>query len=245
MEPGDLVGGHGVVQADGVGGVVGVVDGAEDGLVGGEVCEVCEADAVVLTDAVVVGGVLEGEWEQALLLEVGLVDAGEAAGYDGGASEEPGGEGGVLAAASLAVVVVADYDPADPGVPVVLGGLGEGAACLAGEDISSFAGLAGEGVGRAHEHVLAELGEVAAVLEPRPCGGYVVGGGLALRLHKDWQADVVAAVPGRARGAGARGGRWRGRWRSRLRRRPGAGRRSGTRRGRIRWRGPRGPDWAG
>ena len=100
-----------------------MVDGAEDGLVGGEVGEADEADAVVLADAVVVGGVLEGEGEEALLFEVGLVDAGEAAGYDGRASEEPGGEGGVLAAASLAVVVVADYDPADPGVPVVPGGL--------------------------------------------------------------------------------------------------------------------------
>ena len=58
------------------------------------------------------GGVLEGEGEEALLFEVGLVYAGEAAGYDGRASEEPGGQGGVLAAASLAVVVVADYDPA-------------------------------------------------------------------------------------------------------------------------------------
>ena len=90
MEPGDLVGGHGVVEADGVGGAVGVVDGAEDGLVGGEVGEADEADAVVLADAVVVGGVLEGEGEEALLFEVGLVDAGEAAGYDGSASEEPG-----------------------------------------------------------------------------------------------------------------------------------------------------------
>ena len=60
----------------------------------------------------------------------------------------------------------------------------------------TFAGLAGEGVGGAHEHVLAELGEVAAVLEPGPGGGYVVGGGLALRLDEDGQAVVVAAVPG-------------------------------------------------
>ena len=74
-----------------MGGVVGVVDGAEDGLVGGEVGEASEADAVVLADEVVVGGVLEGEGEEALLFEVGLVDAGEAAGYDGSASEEPGG----------------------------------------------------------------------------------------------------------------------------------------------------------
>lgn len=71
-------------------GAVGVVDGALDGLVGGEVCQVCEADAVVLLDEVVVGGVPEREGKEALLLEVGLVDAGEAAGYDGSASEEPG-----------------------------------------------------------------------------------------------------------------------------------------------------------
>ena len=59
------------------------------GLVGGEVGQAGQADAVVLADQVVVGGVLEGEGEEALLFEVGLVDAGEAAGYDGSASEEP------------------------------------------------------------------------------------------------------------------------------------------------------------
>ena len=45
---------------DDLGGVVGVVDGAQDGLVGCEVGEIGETDAVVLLDKVVVGGVLEG-----------------------------------------------------------------------------------------------------------------------------------------------------------------------------------------
>ena len=37
---------------------------------------------------------------------------------------------------------------------------------------------------------------MAAVFEPGPGGGYVVGGGLALRLGEDGQALVVATVPG-------------------------------------------------
>ena len=41
-----------------------------------------QAHPVVLADAVVVGWIGEGERQKALLLEVGLVDAGEAAGYD-------------------------------------------------------------------------------------------------------------------------------------------------------------------
>ena len=51
-----------------------------------------EADAVVLADAVVVVGIGEGEGQEALLLEVGLVDPGEAAGDDRGSAQQPWGE---------------------------------------------------------------------------------------------------------------------------------------------------------
>ena len=61
---------------------------------------------------VVGGGVGERERQHALLLEVRLVDAGEAAGEDHLAAAEPGLHGGVLARAALAVVLVADGAPA-------------------------------------------------------------------------------------------------------------------------------------
>ena len=172
MEPGDLVGGHGVVEVDGLFcGAVGVVDGALDGLVGGEVGEAGQADAVVLANEVVVGGVLEGEGEEALLFEVGLVDAGEAAGYDGSASEEPVVTGRRARgccprrscrrrsrpSAGLSPCSVRRYgEKARPVSPVMY--------------VLPLPCLAGEGVGGTHEHVLAELGEVAAVFEPGPGG---------------------------------------------------------------------------
>ena len=68
-----------------------------DGCVGGEVDEAVDGDAIPLTDRVVVGGVGEREGEHALLLEVGLVDAGERAGDHGAGAPEAGLHGGVLA----------------------------------------------------------------------------------------------------------------------------------------------------
>ena len=71
-----------------------------------------------------VAGVGERERQQPLLLEVGLVDAGEAAGEDHHAAAEPRLHRGVLARRALAVVAVADRHPADARLVVVLGDLG-------------------------------------------------------------------------------------------------------------------------
>ena len=60
-------------------------------------------------------------------------------------------------------------------------------------------GLAGEGVGRAHEHVVAELVEVAAVAQPRAGRRDVVGRGLALGLDQHRHVEEVLAVPRRPR----------------------------------------------
>src|SRR5690606_23081592 len=82
LEPADLLGVEAVVQPDPLLTAVGVV---EDGLhllarLDGE--DVHERDAVALADLLVVGGIREGEGKPALLLEVGLVDAGEGADDD-------------------------------------------------------------------------------------------------------------------------------------------------------------------
>ena len=83
-------------------------------------------DPVVLVDLVVGGRVGERERHHALLLEVGLVDAGEAAGDRHETEPEAGFHRGVLAAGALAHVLVADHDPRLAGLVVRLGDVGEG-----------------------------------------------------------------------------------------------------------------------
>ena len=138
---------------------------------------------VVLADLVVGGRVGEGERQQALLLQVRLVDAGEAAGEDHLGVAEPGLHGGVLAGAALAHVLVADGHPADAGLVEALGDLREGAG-LAVERVLPGAGLAGVGVDGAEVEVAGDVLEVAAVLEPRAGRRDVVGGALALGLQE-------------------------------------------------------------
>src|SRR5580658_11381482 len=72
-----------------------------------------QAETVVLANAIVVIRIAKGQREQPLLLQIGLVDAREAAGNDGRTAEQSRREGGMLAAAALAVVPVADDDPSD------------------------------------------------------------------------------------------------------------------------------------
>src|SRR5438876_292764 len=69
--------------------------------------------AVVLADPVVVRPVLKGQREQALLLQIGFVNARKAAGDHRRPAQQARRQGGVLAAAALAVIVVADGDPPD------------------------------------------------------------------------------------------------------------------------------------
>src|SRR5207244_708147 len=81
--------------------------------------------------------------------------------------------------AAFAVIVVADGNPLDPMGLVVPSNLADRLSLFAGEDVDPGTGLAIEGVGRAHEHVVAELIQVAAVTQPRTGGRDVVRRGLA------------------------------------------------------------------
>ena len=60
---------------------------------------------------VVVGGVGEGDGQEALLLEVSLVDAGKGLDEDGAGAQVARLERGVLTAGAFAVVVIAHHDP--------------------------------------------------------------------------------------------------------------------------------------
>ena len=90
-EPLDLGGAQGVVQTQRFGGPVGVVDGTGHGLAGRQFSQPGQADAVVLTNLVVVSGVAERQCQQALFLQIRFVDASEAAGYDRATAQQSRG----------------------------------------------------------------------------------------------------------------------------------------------------------
>lgn len=78
-----------------------------------EILEVEGRDAVLFANLVVVGGVDERERQDALLLEVRLVDADEVLREHHGDVSIAGFHGGIFAARTFAVVVVADDDGMD------------------------------------------------------------------------------------------------------------------------------------
>src|SRR5229473_223415 len=195
LEPPDLLVGEGVPALDGHGLAAGLVDDDVGRLARGELREPRDADAVGLLEEVVVGGLGEREGEDPLLLEVGLVDAREAPDDHYLAAEIARRHGGVLPARSLAVVLVADHEPALALGLELPGHLGEVLPRLPGERVEALARLAREGIDGAQEHVVADLVEMATDEEPGPGGRDVVGGRLPLRLHENGQLEETLAVP--------------------------------------------------
>ncbi len=53
----------------------------------GQLIQTCQAYSVILPDPVVVIGILDGKGQLSLLFQIGLVDTGEAAGDDSGATQ--------------------------------------------------------------------------------------------------------------------------------------------------------------
>lgn len=84
----------------------------------GEGGKTSDVNLVGSLELVVVLGVDEGKGKHTLLLQVGLVDTGEAADDDGKTTEEAGLKGSVLTRRTLTVVVVSDDDPLDAGLTV-------------------------------------------------------------------------------------------------------------------------------
>src|SRR3954467_9184210 len=114
FEPFDLFGAERLGAGEVDGGAVGVGDPPRDGLIRGQVRESEDADAVVLADLVVGPRVGEGQRQQALFLQVGLVDPGEGPGEDHHPTPEPRFHGGMLAGRALPIVLVADGAPPHP-----------------------------------------------------------------------------------------------------------------------------------
>src|SRR6266705_6030063 len=103
-----------------------MLDDALYGLTRRQVLESDEAYTVVLTEAVVVRRVTERERQQPLLLQVALVDAGEAAHDDRHTAQQPRRQSGMFTTAALAVVVIADDNPLQALGFIVSGDLRDG-----------------------------------------------------------------------------------------------------------------------
>lgn len=122
------------------------------------------------------------------------MDTGKGLDNDGAATKVTGLQGGMLAGRALAVVVVADGHPLDAVGLVVAGHIGNsapGAAALV-LDVVHLVVLV---VGGANEHVVGDVVQVAAVLQPGAGSRDVIGGALALDLDQDGQIGQILAVP--------------------------------------------------
>ena len=87
-EPFELRGAEGVVEPQRLGRAIGVLDAALDRLPRRHFLQSDETDAVIDADAVVIRPVLEGQRQEALLFQIGFVDACKTTGDDRGAAEE-------------------------------------------------------------------------------------------------------------------------------------------------------------
>src|SRR5882762_2669811 len=108
----------------------------------------------------------EGQGQDALLLQVGLVDAREAPDDDDLAAQIARRHRGVLTARALAVVLVTDHRPREtPGLELPHR-LREVLPLLARDRVGALAHLAREGIVRAEEHVVADLVEMPSHEKP-------------------------------------------------------------------------------
>ena len=151
-------------------------------------------------DPLVVVGVGERQREHALLLEVRLVDAGERPHDHRAPVHVARLHRRVLTRRTLAVVLVADRDPRRSRRPCTrLARSGSGIDRAVAHVDAGAGRVERERVVHADEEVAGDVGEVAAVPQPRTRGRDVVGRALADRLHQHLQAGEVAAVPRRER----------------------------------------------
>src|SRR5208282_5578420 len=125
-----------------------------------------QTEAVVLADAIVVIRIAKGQREQPLLFQIGLVDARQAAGNHCSTAEQSRREGGMLAAAALAIVPVADDDPFDSARAIISRYFRNRETGLTTNNIFCLSDLSSERIRRTREHVVAELVQMPAIRKP-------------------------------------------------------------------------------
>ena len=123
------------------------------------------------------------------------MDAGEAPSNRHQAIAEAGLHGRVLAAGTLAHVLVANHNPGLPCLVVGLRHVGE-ALPFAGELVLAHADdVLVVGANGPEIEVPRDVLEVAPILQPGPSHRNMVGGELAVGLNQDRQALIVFAIP--------------------------------------------------
>ena len=157
-----------------------------------------DGHAVVLPHLVVVGLVLEGQGEHALLLEVRLVNAREALCQHHAHVEEARFHGGVLSRTALTIVVLS-HDDAWHALLLIVARHCRHLFILAVYLVFHAVALAVESVDGTHEQVGGYVLQVATETQPWPRHGYMVGGAFALGLYEHGHAGELLAVPSRER----------------------------------------------
>lgn len=103
-------------------------------------------------------------------------------------------ESGVLARRSLAVVLITDGDPADA-LRLVHASDVWNASPLASQLVLDLVHFVVLSIGGADEHVVGDVVQVTAILQPRAGGGDVIGCALSFDLDQDGHLVQVLAVP--------------------------------------------------
>src|SRR6185295_14531163 len=101
----------------------------------------------------------------------------------------------MFTAAPLAVVLVSDHDGTDAFRFIPAGDLRHSQPRFACQDIRTLARLRGKRIVRTQEHIVADLVQMAAELEPRPGRRNMVRGCLALSLDQEREFLKILAVP--------------------------------------------------
>ena len=154
-----------------------------------------QVNLVIGLDLVIVGRLSEGQRKHTLLLQVGLVDTGEAASDDSKTTKVSRLQSSVLTRATLTVVPVTNDNPLDA-TGLVVTGSSRDSIVFTSESVLDLVSLTVLGVDGTNEHVVGDVVKMATVLQPWASHGDVVSGGLALALDEDRNASGILAIPG-------------------------------------------------
>jgi len=196
-EPRDLFLVQGVLHGKALLAAIDVSEHSGQGHLGPEFSQSVEADPIGLQHFLVIGGVGKGQRQNTLFFQIGFMNPRKASGDHRARSQVSGGHGGVFAATSLTVVLVADHDPARSLGLVVPGDGRETNPSLLGQLVEPRAWVSSECIDRADEHIVADVVEMATETQPWTRHGNMIRCALPPGLEEKRQALHVLSIPGR------------------------------------------------